>query len=89
MLLCDALYAWAHIPFRASQAQGELTLAVACSASNYLLGMTPLEIPAFMTGTVAGMTVWGCVYASIGGASRSLLKSGMDLEEVVSGKPTM
>ena len=48
--------------------------------------MTPLEIPAFMTGTVAGMSVWGCVYASIGGASRSLLKSGMDLEEVVNGK---
>lgn len=48
--------------------------------------MTPLEIPAFMTGTVAGMTVWGCVYASIGGASRSLLKSGMDLEEVVNGR---
>ena len=57
-----------------------------CSASNYLLGMTPLEIPAFMTGTVAGMTVWGCVYASIGGAGRNLLKSGVDLEEVVSGR---
>lgn len=61
---------------------------LSCSASNYLLGMTPLEIPAFMTGTVAGMTVWGCVYASIGGAGRTLLKSGVDLEEVVSGKHT-
>ena len=56
-----------------------------CSASNYLLGMTPLELPAFMTGTVAGMTVWGIVYASLGGASRSLLKSGMDLEELIGG----
>ena len=57
-----------------------------CSASNYLLGMTPLELPAFMTGTVAGMTVWGIVYASLGGASRSLLKSGVDLEELIGGE---
>ena len=47
--------------------------------------MTPLELPAFMTGTVAGMTVWGVVYASLGGASRSLLKSGVDLEELIGG----
>jgi len=59
---------------------------VVCSASNYLLGMTPLELPAFMTGTVAGMTVWGIVYASLGGASRSLLKSGVDLEELIGGE---
>ena len=38
-----------------------------------------------MTGTLAGMTVWGIVYASLGGASRSLLKSGMDLEELIAG----
>lgn len=60
-----------------------LTPVVPFSASNYLLGMTPLELPAFMTGTVAGMTVWGIVYASLGGASRSLLKSGMDLDELI------
>lgn len=48
--------------------------------------MTPLELPAFMTGTVAGMSVWGLVYASLGGASRSLLKSGMDLEELIGGE---
>ncbi len=39
-----------------------------------------------MTGTVAGMTVWGIVYASLGGASRSLLKSGVDLEELIGGE---
>lgn len=48
--------------------------------------MTPLEVPAFMTGTVAGMTVWGVVYASLGGASRSLLKSGVDPEQLFSGQ---
>lgn len=48
--------------------------------------MTPLELPAFMTGTVAGMTVWGVVYASLGGASRSLLKSGVDPEQLFSGQ---
>ncbi|KAL3154625.1 hypothetical protein ABBQ32_014074 [Trebouxia sp. C0010 RCD-2024] len=61
-----------------------LTPVVPFSASNYLLGMTPLELPAFMTGTVAGMTVWGVVYASLGGASRSLLKSGVDPEQLFS-----
>ena len=48
--------------------------------------MTPLELPAFMAGTVAGMTVWGVVYASLGGASRSLLKSGMDTEQLFGGQ---
>ena len=42
-----------------------------------------------MTGTVAGMTVWGIVYASLGGASRSLLKSGVDLEELIGGEIAM
>lgn len=69
-------------------AQSNLIFAVACSASNYLLGMTPLELPAFMAGTVAGMTVWGVVYASLGGASRSLLKSGMDTEQLFGGQCT-
>lgn len=41
-----------------------------CSASNYLLGMTPLPLPAFLAGTLAGMSVWSVVYASLGGASR-------------------
>lgn len=66
-----------------------VTSSCDCSASNYLLGMTPLEVPAFMTGTVAGMTVWGFVYASLGGASRSLLKSGVDLEELIGGEIAM
>ena len=48
--------------------------------------MTPLELPAFMTGTLAGMSVWGLVYASLGGASRSLLKSGMDPEQLFAGR---
>ena len=60
-----------------------------CSASNYLLGMTPLGVPAFLLGSLVGMSVWGCVYASIGGASRSLLRSGMDLEQVINGKHVM
>jgi uncharacterized membrane protein YdjX (TVP38/TMEM64 family) len=57
-----------------------LTPVVPFSASNYLLGMTPLPYPAFFTGTIAGMAVWSCVYASLGSASRSLLKSGVGLD---------
>ncbi|MEW5313916.1 MAG: hypothetical protein WDW38_005448 [Sanguina aurantia] len=49
------------------------------SASNYLLGLTPVQVPAFMLGTLAGMTPWSIAYASLGGASRSLLDGGMDL----------
>ena len=50
-----------------------------CSASNYLLGMTPLPLPAFLAGTLAGMSVWSVVYASLGGASRS----GIERTQVV------
>ena len=32
--------------------------------------MTPLPLPAFLAGTLAGMSVWSVVYASLGGASR-------------------
>ena len=55
------------------------------SASNYILGLTPLPLPAFMGGTVIGMGVWSVVYSSIGGAGRSLLQSGVRLDELLAG----
>lgn len=57
-----------------------LTPVVPYSATNYLLGLTPVQVPAFFLGTVAGMSVWSVLYASLGGASRSLLEGGADLE---------
>lgn len=45
-----------------------------CSASNYLLGFTPLTYGPYLVGTVAGMSVWSIVYASLGGAGRVLLQ---------------
>ena len=57
------------------------------SASNYLLGFTPLGYGPFMAGTVAGMSVWSIVFASLGGASRTLFKQGdVGLTQVVQGK---
>jgi hypothetical protein len=58
-----------------------------CSASNYLLGMTPLGFPAFLTGSLAGMSVWSLVYASLGGASRALLQEGVDPQLLLAGLP--
>lgn len=65
----------------------QLTMAavVLRSASNYLLGLTPVQLPAFLLGTVAGMSVWSVVYASLGGASRVLLNEGTDLGVLLTG----
>lgn len=55
-----------------------LTPIVPFSASNYVLGLSPLPLLPYLLGTVGGMAVWGTVYASIGGASRVLLRRGAD-----------
>jgi uncharacterized membrane protein YdjX (TVP38/TMEM64 family) len=63
-----------------------LTVQVPFSASNYLLGLTPVQLPAFLGGTLLGMSVWSTVYASLGGASRVLLDGGEDLGTLISGR---
>ena len=63
-------------------------LQVACcprSASNYLLGLSPLRFAPYITGTLAGMAVWSTVYASLGGASRALLQSGVEPDVLLAG----
>ncbi|KAF8058068.1 TVP38/TMEM64 family protein [Scenedesmus sp. PABB004] len=57
-----------------------LTPVVPFSASNYLLGLTPVSLAPLVVGTVAGMSVWSLLYASLGSASRSLLDSGVALD---------
>ncbi len=56
------------------------------SATNYLLGLTPIGLPAFVCGTIGGMAMWAVLYASLGGASRSLLEGGADLELLLAGE---
>jgi hypothetical protein len=58
------------------------------SASNYLLGLTPVELGPLVLGTVAGMSVWSILYASLGGASKALLESGADLDVLLAGEGT-
>jgi hypothetical protein len=41
-----------------------------------------------LLGTVTGMSVWSILYASLGGASRSLLEGGADLEVLLEGEDT-
>ncbi|KAL4458083.1 hypothetical protein ABPG75_012948 [Micractinium tetrahymenae] len=60
-----------------------LTPVVPFSASNYVLGLSPLPLPPFLAGTAAGMAFWSLFYASLGGASRSLLLRGVDPELLV------
>jgi hypothetical protein len=38
-----------------------------------------------LLGTVTGMSMWSILYASLGGASRSLLEGGADLEVLLEG----
>lgn len=60
-----------------------LTPVVPFSASNYVLGLSPVPYPPFLAATVIGMTVWCTVFASIGGAGRRLLTSGTSLDDVM------
>ena len=55
-----------------------LTPVVPFSASNYVLGLSPLPVGPYLTGTIVGMSFWSVVYASLGGASRALLSKGVD-----------
>lgn len=57
--------------------------ALSRSASNYVLGLSPLPLPPFLAGTAVGMAFWSLFYASLGGASRSLLLRGVDPELLV------
>ena len=43
-----------------------------------MLGLSPLPLAPYLAGTAAGMAFWSVFYASLGGASRSLLRSGVD-----------
>ncbi|GAX75872.1 hypothetical protein CEUSTIGMA_g3315.t1 [Chlamydomonas eustigma] len=56
-----------------------LTPVVPFSASNYVLGLTPVKLESFIGGTVLGMSAWSLVYASLGAASRKLLDKGEDM----------
>lgn len=55
-----------------------LTPIVPFSASNYVLGLSPLPVVPYLVGTMAGMAFWSTLYASLGGASRALLTRGAD-----------
>jgi uncharacterized membrane protein YdjX (TVP38/TMEM64 family) len=57
-----------------------LTPVVPYSASNYLLGLTPLAWLPYLGGTVCGMLPWTVLYASVGGASRRLLQRGVSID---------
>lgn len=60
-----------------------MTPVVPFSASNYLLGFTPLEVAPFIGGTALGMLPWALMYTSIGAASRRLLREGANLEDII------
>lgn len=60
-----------------------LTPVIPFSASNYLLGLTPLPVAPYLTGTLVGMSFWSVVYASLGGASRAVLRAGMDPDQLL------
>ncbi|KAK9833192.1 hypothetical protein WJX74_009769 [Apatococcus lobatus] len=61
-----------------------LTPVVPFSASNYLLGLTPVQLAPFAAGTLSGMAAWCSVYGTLGGAGRSVLKKGTSLDALLS-----
>jgi len=60
-----------------------LTPVVPFSASNYLLGLTPLPFLPFFGATLVGMSPWAVLFATLGQAGRSLLDGGEDLGKVL------
>jgi len=61
-----------------------LTPVVPFSASNYVLGLSPLSFLPYFGATVVGMTPWAILFASLGSAGRSLLDGGEDFQQVLS-----
>ena len=55
-------------------------ISLLCSASNYLLGATPLKFSAYLGGSLIGLSFWCAIYATLGGASRGVFKSGISLD---------
>ncbi len=51
----------------------------------WMCACAPPQLPAFVGGTVLGMSVWSALYASLGGASRALLDRGADMETLLAG----
>lgn len=60
-----------------------LPLCPLYSASNYLLGLSPLPFLPFFGATAIGMTPWALLFASLGNAGRKLLNRGDDLGTVL------
>lgn len=50
------------------------------------MGLTPVQLGPLIVGTVAGMSVWSILYASLGGASKALLEGGADLDVLLAGE---
>ena len=59
------------------------TPVVPFSASNYVLGLSPVSFPVYITATALGGSVWASVYASLGAASRALLARGAAIDVLV------
>lgn len=59
------------------------TPVVPFSASNYVLGLSPISFPVYFTATALGGSIWASVYASLGAASRALLARGAAIDVLV------
>lgn len=56
-----------------------LTPIVPFSASNYVLGLSPVLYTSYIGGTIIGMSAWSLIYASLGAGARKLLDRGVDV----------
>lgn len=60
-----------------------MTPVLPFSASSYILGLSPLPLAPYAAGTILGMSFWAAVYACIGSASRSLVRSGTSVDTLI------
>lgn len=52
---------------------------------SYFLGLTPIQLAAYLLGTAAGRGFWSILYAAIGAYSRSYLRRGIGFDGLLTG----
>ena len=83
MQICATYYRpciYAPPPLAGARIKSLIKFLVCYSATNYLLGATPLQFPAYIAGSLVGLTFWCSIYATLGAAGRELLRGGLGLD---------
>lgn len=63
-----------------------ITAGLLFNSDSVMAAGAQVQLPAYLGGTVIGMSMWSILYASLGAASRQLLDGGMDMGTLFAGE---